>query len=321
MSFIPKELMRTTAKFRAMLMGRHLLGPALGWERQQELWFYALISPWIIGFLAFTLGPMIASVVFSLTEWDLLTPARWVGLANFAEMLGDPLFWNALRVTAIYAVGSVGLNIIVAMLVALLLNRNIRGQQFFRVIYYLPFVVSGVAVAWMWRIMYNPEFGVINLALSYLGIQGPRWLASSTWALPALIIMSVWGFGGNMVIFLAGLQGIPQHLYEAADIDGAGSWAKFWRITLPLMTPAIFFAMTTGLISAWQAFTTVYVMTSGGPGNATMVYGLYLYNNAFKFFKMGYASALAWVLFAVILAVTLLQFKLARQWVFYETES
>lgn len=313
--------MNTIMNPRPAPAGARHKGRFSGWERQQEIWFYALISPWIIGFLVFTLGPMIASAIFSLTQWDLLTPAQWVGLANFAEMVVDPLFWNALRVTIVYALGSVSLTIVVAMLVALLLNRNIRGQQFFRVIYYLPFVVSGVAVAWMWRIMYNPEFGVVNLVLDFFGIQGPRWLASSAWALPSLIIMSVWGFGGNMVIFLAGLQGIPQHLYEAADIDGATGAAKFWHITLPLMTPAIFFALTTGLIGALQAFTTVYVMTSGGPGNATMVYGLYLYNNAFKFFKMGYASALAWVLFAIILIVTLLQFKLARQWVFYETEA
>ncbi|GIV83353.1 MAG: sugar ABC transporter permease [Candidatus Roseilinea sp.] len=292
-----------------------------GWGRQQLIWFYVLISPWIIGFLLFTLGPMVASVIFSLTEWDLLTPPRWIGLANFAEMVADPLFWNALRVTALYALGSVSLNIVVAMLVAILLNRNIRGQQFFRVIYYLPFVVSGVAVAWIWRIMYHPEFGMINLILEFFGIQGPRWLSSSAWALPALILMSVWGFGGNMVIFLAGLQGIPNHLYEAAEIDGANSIAKFWYITLPLMTPAIFFALTTGIISALQAFTTVYVMTSGGPGNSTMVYGLYLYNNAFKFFKMGYASALAWVLFILILVATVLQFRLAKRWVFYEAEA
>lgn len=283
--------------------------------------FYVLLSPWIIGFLAFTLGPMIASATISLTEWDLLTAPKWIGLANFSEMLADPLFWNALRVSAVYTFFSVLLNLTVAMLVALLLNRNVLGQTYFRTLFYLPFVVSGVAVAWMWRMMYNPEFGVINLILGALGIQGPKWLASSTWALPALILMSVWGFGGSMVIFLAGLQGIPQHLYEAADIDGANSLDKLWRITLPMMTPAIFFTLTTGVIGALQTFSTVYVMTAGGPGNATMVYGLYLYNNAFRFFKMGYASALAWVLFGIVFVVTLLQFKLARRWVYYEVDA
>lgn len=293
-----------------------------GWERQQEAMFYVLVSPWIIGFLAFTLGPMVASAAISLSEWDLLLPPKWIGLKNYVAMLAeDPVFWQSLKVTIIYTIFSVGLNIIVAFLLAMLLNQNIRGQQYYRTIYYLPFVVSGVAVAWMWRIMYNPEFGVVNLLLGYLGIQGPRWLASTTWALPAMIIMGVWGFGGSMVIFLAGLQGVPSHLYEAAEIDGANALAKFWNITLPIMTPTIFFVMTTGIIGAFQTFTQVYVMTQGGPGNATMVYALYLYFNAFKFFKMGYAAALAWVLFFVVLFVTILQFRLARRWVYYEVEA
>jgi len=293
----------------------------LGWERQQERMFYVLISPFLIGFLIFTVGPMIASAYISLTKWDLLTPAKWVGASNFTDMAADPLFWNALRVTAIYTLSSVLINITIAMLVALLLNRNVRGQQFFRTVFYVPFVVSGVAVAWMWRVMYNPEFGVINLLLSYVGIEGPKWLASSAWALPSLILMSAWGFGGSMVIFLAGLQGIPLHLYEAAQIDGATRLRQLWHVTLPMMTSSIFFVMTTGIIGALQAFTTVYVMTSGGPGNSTMVYGLYLYNNAFKFYKMGYASALAWVLFVVILIVTLVQFRASRRWVYYESAS
>ncbi len=293
-----------------------------GWERQQEVMFYVLISPWIIGFLSFTLGPMVASAIISLTKWDLLLPPQWVGLKNYLDMfVADPVFWQSLRVTITYTTFSVGLNIIVAFLLAMLLNQRIRGQQYYRTIYYLPFVVSGVAVAWMWRIMYNPEFGVVNLLLGYLGIEGPRWLASTAWALPAMIIMSVWGFGGSMVIFLAGLQGVPSHLYEAAEIDGANALAKFLNITLPIMTPTIFFVMTTGIIGAFQTFTQVYVMTQGGPGNATMVYALYLYFNAFKFFKMGYAAALAWVLFFVVLLVTILQFRLAKRWVYYEVEA
>ncbi len=293
-----------------------------GWERQQEVMFYVLISPWIIGLLSFTLGPMVASAIISLTKWDLLLPPQWVGLKNYLDMfVADPVFWQSLRVTITYTTFSVGLNIIVAFLLAMLLNQRIRGQQYYRTIYYLPFVVSGVAVAWMWRIMYNPEFGVVNLLLGYLGIEGPRWLASTAWALPAMIIMSVWGFGGSMVIFLAGLQGVPSHLYEAAEIDGANALAKFLNITLPIMTPTIFFVMTTGIIGAFQTFTQVYVMTQGGPGNATMVYALYLYFNAFKFFKMGYAAALAWVLFFVVLLVTILQFRLAKRWVYYEVEA
>jgi len=294
----------------------------MSWDRQREVWFYILISPWIFGFLVFTLGPMLASAWLSLTEWDVLTPVKWAGLRNYITMFtNDIYFWNSLRVTLIYAVGSVGLNIIVAFLVAVLLNQNVRGQQYYRTVFYIPFVVSGVAVAWMWRIMYNPEFGVFNLVLSYFGIQGPRWLGSSDWALTSIIIMSAWGFGGSMIIFLAGLQGVPQHLHEAAQIDGANVFQRFRFVTLPMMTPAVFFVLTTGLIGAFQAFTQIYVMTAGGPGNATMVFALYLYNNAFKFYKMGYASALAWVLFAIVLLVTLLQFKLAGRWVYYESEA
>ena len=291
------------------------------WEQQQERTFYLMISPWLVGFFVFTLGPMIGSAIFSFSKWDLLTPPQWIGLENYHTMLfSDPTFWVSLRVTLIYCFCSVGLNIVVAMIIALLLNQNIRGQQVYRTIYYLPFVISGVAVSWMWRIMYHPEFGVINFLLDLVGIQGPRWLASSTWALPAIIIMSIWGFGGSMVIFLAGLQGIPVHLYEAAAIDGAAAWSKFWHITLPLMTPSIFFVLTTGIIGAFQAFTTIYIMTQGGPGDATRVYALYLYESAFKFYRMGYASALAWGLFFIVLSVTLLQFWLARRWVYYETE-
>ncbi len=312
--------MATAVRVPIRVIGRKLRFS--GWERQQEVMFYVLISPWIIGFLSFTLGPMVASAIISLTKWDLLLPPQWVGLKNYLDMFAaDPVFWQSLRVTITYTTFSVGLNIIVAFLLAMLLNQRIRGQQYYRTIYYLPFVVSGVAVAWMWRIMYNPEFGVVNLLLGYLGIEGPRWLASTAWALPAMIIMSVWGFGGSMVIFLAGLQGVPSHLYEAAEIDGANALAKFLNITLPIMTPTIFFVMTTGIIGAFQTFTQVYVMTQGGPGNATMVYALYLYFNAFKFFKMGYAAALAWVLFFVVLLVTILQFRLAKRWVYYEVEA
>jgi multiple sugar transport system permease protein len=196
----------------------------------------------------------------------------------------------------------------------------LRGQTWFRTIFYLPSVVSGIAVALLWSWLLNADFGLFNFLLSLVGITGPKWLFSTTWAMPSIIIMSLWGVGGNMVVFLAGLQGIPEHLYEAAELDGAGEWGKFWNVTIPMISPVIFFNMIVTIIGAFQIFDQVYIMTNGkgGPANATLVYVLYLYRNGFEYFKMGYASALAVVLFLIILAITVVQFAVARRWVYYE---
>ncbi|MBP3967132.1 sugar ABC transporter permease [Paenibacillus sp. DLE-14] len=252
-----------------------------------------------------------------MTDWDLLTPSKWIGAENYNTLLHDKKFWISLRVTVIYVVTAVPLGIVFGFSIALLLNQKIKGLSIWRTIYYFPAILSGVAVSLMWMWVLNPDFGVINLLLSYVGIQGPGWIASPTWALPSLVIMSIWGAGGGMIIYLAGLQGIPTELYEAAEIDGCSKWKKLWKITIPMMTSVIFFNLIIGMISAFQTFTEAYVITNGGPDNATLFYAMYLYQNAFKFFKMGYASALAWVLFLIILFMTLLLFATSRRWVYY----
>ena len=287
-------------------------------ERREERAFYLFISPWIIGFILFSAGPVLGSFVISFTQWSMLSAPSWTGPTNYQRLVNDPLFWQALANTLYFAAGSVGLGLILSFLLALLLNQQVKGMAPFRTIFYLPSVCSGVAVAILWTTIFNPDFGLINSALRAVGITGPQWLADPSWAMPAMIVMSLWGVGGSMVIYLAGLQGIPQLLYEAAALDGAGALRKFWHVTVPMMSPIIFFNLIVGVIGSFQAFVQMYVMTNGGPANATLVYLLYLYRTAFEDFDMGYASALAWVLFLILLAITLGQLVLAKRWVYYE---
>lgn len=287
-------------------------------RRNLDGWLFA--SPWIIGFILWTLGPMVASLFIAFTEWDLISAPQWVGLANIQAMGNDSLVWQSLKVTTLYALFSVPLHIIFGMIIALLLNREIRGLRFYRTAYYLPSVLSGVAVALLWRWLFSGEFGLFNALLSYVGIDGPSWLGDPNWALPSLIFMSLWGVGAGAIIYLAGLQGIPTDLYEAAEVDGAQGWARFWNITLPMMTPVLFFQLVTGFIAALQVFTQAFIMTNGGPNNATLFYLLYLYQNAFQYFRMGYGSALAWVLFLYILVLTLVVYRTSDIWVYYEGE-
>ncbi len=289
--------------------------------RREERAFYLFITPWIIGFILFAAGPAVASCVISFTQWSMLSAPTWTGTTNYQRLVNDPLFWQALGNTFYFALGSVGLGSIVALLLALLLNQDVKGQSLFRTIFYLPAVVSGVAVAILWRYIYNPDYGLVNSILHLVGITGPQWLSDPGWAMPAMIIMSIWGVGGSMVIYLAGLQGIPVHLYEAASLDGAGPLSKFRHVTVPMVSPIIFFNLIVGIIGSFQAFIQMYVMTNGGPANATLVYLLYLYRSAFEDFDMGYASALAWALFLILLAITLIQLVLARRWVYYEGQS
>jgi multiple sugar transport system permease protein len=289
--------------------------------RREERYFYLFISPWLVGFLCLTLGPILASLFFSFNFYDAIQAPRWEGLGNYVELFQDELFWQSLKVTSIYSVGSVALGIVASLCVALLLNRNIRGVAVFRTVFYLPSVISGVAVSLLWMWILNSDFGILNWLLwKIFRIEGPAWLMSRTWVLPALIMMSLWGIGGGIVIYLARLQGIPTELYEAAEIDGAGAWRKLINITLPLMTPVIFFNLIMGIIGSFQVFTQAYVMTEGGPYYASLFYVLYLYRNAFKYFRMGYASAQAWVLFLILLALTLVVLKSASVWVYYEAE-
>jgi multiple sugar transport system permease protein len=290
--------------------------------RQREAFeFYLGISPWLIGFLAFTGGPILASFVISFTDWNLLSSPHWAGIANYVKLItGDEAARIAFYNTAYYTALSVPLAIISSFFTALLLNQKVPGTNIFRTLFYLPTVTSGVAMALLWVWLLNPEFGLLNLMLKLFGIQGPAWLFDPAWAKPALIITSLWGIGSTTVIFLAGLQGMPQHLYDAAKIDGASQLQEFRNVTLPMMTPSIFFVLITSIIGSLQNFTNVYVMTQGGPGWSTLMYGLYLYQNAFEYLKMGYASSLAWILFLVILVLTIAQLLGARRWVYYEGE-
>lgn len=260
------------------------------------------------------------SLFLSLVEWDMFTPPKWNGFGNYITLFSDEMFWKSLKVTLLYTAVNVPLSLIIGITIALLLNHRIPGLSVFRTMYYLPSVVSGVAVSMLWVWIYHPDYGYINYFLSLVGVDGPMWLQDPLWALPALIGVGLWPVGGTMIIYLAGLQGIPSQLYEAARIDGAGGVQIFFRITLPMLSPVIFYNIVVGVIKALQVFTEPKVMTNGGPNNATLMYMLYLYRNAFKWFKMGYASALAWILFLIILLCTILLIRSAASWVYYEGE-
>jgi multiple sugar transport system permease protein len=287
--------------------------------QQPGFWGMLFISPWLLGFLIFTAGPMLASLILSFCKYDLNT-LKWVGGKNYEVLFTqDPLFWKSLGNTAIYVLFSVPIGLTGSLLIALLLNQKVKGMPFFRTAFYLPSLVPAVASALVWAWVFHPDAGILNYTLSLLGIKGPAWLLDPNTALASLIIMSLWGIGGGrMIIFLAGLQGIPDDLYEAASLDGAKGWTVFRHVTLPMLSPTIFFNLVLGIIGSFQVFTSAYVMTSGGPNNATMMYVLYLYNNAFRFFKLGKASAMAWVLFAILLIFTVFQFRNAAKWVYYE---
>ena len=291
-------------------------------ERRENAWGWGLVAPWLFGFLVFTLGPMIASAYLSLCDWDILTPPRWVGLRNFRFMIsGDPLVLHSFRVTTYYAIITVPLRLVLGLGIALLMNQKVRGVFVFRTIYYLPAVLSGVAVAMLWRWVFNSEFGLVNSAIwALFHVQGPAWLVDPQWALWAFIVMGLWDVGGPMLIYLAGLQGIPTDLYEAAQVDGANAWRKFCSVTIPMLSPVLFFNLVMGIIGTLQTFTTAFIITEGGPNNATMFAILYMYLNAFRWFKMGFASAIAWVLFIYILLLTALVFRSSAAWVYYEGE-
>jgi multiple sugar transport system permease protein len=291
-------------------------------HRREALEGYAFIAPWIVGFLLFTAGPMATSVWISFQKWNVISPQKFVGLGNYQKIfMEDPLFWKCLGNTAYYAFFSVPLGMTVALSLALLLNQQVRALPLFRTIFYLPSVVSGVATAVVWQYLLNPDVGGINYVLRLAGMKSPPgWLTSEEWAMPGLILMSVWSVGNMMLIFLAGLQSVPEELQQAALVDGASAFGRFRHVTLPLLTPTIFFNLVMAIIGSFQVFTQSFVMTNGGPANATLTYVLYLYRNAFEFFKMGYASALAWILFFILLAMTLLVFRSSALWVHYEGE-
>jgi len=283
---------------------------------------YAFIAPWVIGFIAFTAGPIIASFALSFFKWKILSPPKYIGLDNFIKLFtADEWFRISLGVTAKYILIFVPISQALALLLALLLNQKVRMVGLWRTIFYLPAVVSGVAGSVLWVWMYHPQLGIINNFLLLIGLEPHNWLYEKDIVLGALIVKSLWNIGVPMVIYLAALQGMPQSLYEAAEIDGAGEWTKFANITLPMISPAIFFNVVIAMIGSVQTFTEPYVMTKGGPENTTLFLGLYLYQNAFGFLQMGYASAMAWIMFVIIFALTMIQFSLAGRWVYYEGDS
>lgn len=276
------------------------------------------LGPNITGFLLFTLLPVFASLILAFTHWDILTPPKFAGFKNFIDLFTDRLFWKYFLNTLFFMLG-IPFGMAVSLSLALLMNNKIKGIVIFRTIYFLPVVSSMIAVALLWRWIYNPDFGLLNSFLRIIGLKNPpQWLSSTIWAKPAIMIMWIWkGAGYNMLLYLAALQGVPYQLYEAASIDGATNWQKFWHITFPMLGPTNFFIVIMGIIGGFQAFGEIYVMTGGGPAGSTTTIVYYIYNNAFQWFKMGYASAIAWFLFLIIFVVTLLQWKYAGSKVEY----
>ncbi|MEA3338137.1 MAG: sugar ABC transporter permease [Chloroflexota bacterium] len=287
--------------------------------RSERRWAVFFLTPSIIGFLAFTALPVVASLGLSFVKWNLIHPPEFVGLGNYARALHDPMFWRVLKNTAVYTVGTVPTSMALSLALALALNQKIRGVTLFRGLYYLPVVAPMVAITMVWRWLYNSNFGMINYLLSLVNVPAVPWLTSTRWAMPSVIIMSVWkSLGYGMVIYLAGLQGIPQHLYDAAAVDGANAWQRFRHVTLPMLTTTTFFVMVTSIISSFQVFGQVYVLTRGGPANATATMVYYIFQNAFQSFRMGYASALSWLLFVVIFLFTVIQYRAQRERTYYE---
>lgn len=291
------------------------------WRRRYDLEGYLFLAPDLAGTLVFAVGPVLAALALGLFAWDILTPPRFVGLDNYRTLLlDDPVFRQVLFNTSTYVLGTVPVRTALALLLAIALNQQLHGLSVFRAAYFLPTITSAVAAATVWRWIYEPNFGLLNSLLYAIGVQHPpTWLSSPAWAMPALIVLGVWqGLGFQMVIFLAGLQGIPTHLYEAAAIDGADWWARFRHITLPLISPTTFFVLIISIIGSYQVFDSAFVLTEGGPGYATTTLVYYIYEYAFQFFKMGYAAAMAWILFAIVFVLTVLQFRLQARWVHYD---
>src|SRR4051794_3331016 len=285
---------------------------------REAAWAYLFLAPFFLGLLFFILGPVLAAFAISFTSWDLLSSPRWIGLGNYREMLADRLFGMALKNTIYFTVVTVPVTLLLALGLASLMNRKLRGISLLRAIYFFPITASIVAVSLLWAWMYTPDFGIINYLLSLFGLPKVNWLVDPKMAMPSVIIMSVWrGLGFNIVIFLAGLQSIPRDLYEAGELDGAGGWSQFRDITVPLLTPTIFFATIMALIASFQVFEQTYIMTQGGPGNATMTLVYQIFLNGFTYLRMGYASAMSFILFAILFVITIVQVRIQTRWVHY----
>ncbi len=288
------------------------------WLRE-NLDAYVFLAPWLIGFIILTAGPMLGSLGLALSNWDMINPPHLIGLANFSGLVNDDLFWTSLYNTAYYTFIGVPVFLISALLAALALNQKLRWINYYRTIVYLPSVTPVVASAFLWQWIFNPDFGLANAGLHVLGLPPSNWIWDPTTVKPSLILMGIWGIGPQMVILLAGLQNVPDQLLEAANVDGAGAWSRFRHITIPMLSPTLFFCLVVQIIGSFQIFTIVYIMTNeGGPANASLMYVMYLYRVAWESLRMGYASALAWILFAIILVITVIQVRLANRWVYYE---
>ena len=288
--------------------------------RREERVFYLFILPWLIGLVAFSAGPILGILGLSFTNWTVtFKDLRFIGFENYIELFSDSTFWISVGNTFYIAAGRVFVGTIFALFLAILLNQKVPGIPFFRAVFYLPSVTAGVAVALVWIWIFNPQLGIINYTLKLFGIKCPLWIHSSQWVKPSLILMSVFTVGPNMIILLAGLQGIPKELYEAAEIDGAGTWQKFASITLPMLSPVLFFVIVISVVSSFQTFTEIRVMTEGGPGESSNVLIWYLWENAFVFLKLGVAAAVAWIMFVILMGLTGLQFRVGRRWVYYES--
>ncbi len=289
-------------------------------RRREAAAAFVFVSPWFVGFLVFVSYPLLASIYLSMTDWDLLTLPVWQGLKNFASLMKDRLFWQSLKVTSTYAAMRVPAGIVFGLGLALVLNHNaVRIKGFFRVLYYMPAVLPPVAISLMWSWIFSPQDGVLNTVLKSFGLKGLMWIQDERLVLPSFLMMAIWSLmGKNMLVYLAGLNSIPVQLVESAGIDGASAWQSFWRIKVPMMTPVIFYELVMTLIESFKIFTQAYIMTQGGPRYASLFYVYYLYQNAFQFYQMGYASALAWVMFVVIMVLTLAIFGTSKRWVYYE---
>lgn len=289
-------------------------------QRKQTLLGYLFVSPWVIGFLIFGLYPIIMSFYYSLCQYDVLRIPQFIGFGNYKELLqNDPYFWKSIWNTLYYTVIRTPLVILGSLLLAVLVNNTVKGIRFFRTIFFIPSIITGVVLSALWLWLLNPQYGLFNSILAVFGIHGPLWLQSPNWSKLSIVLMSLWSIGGGrMLVFLAALQGIPAALYEVVDIDGGGWWAKFRHVTVPMVSPVIFLWTVLDVIFSFQVFTEAYVMTKGGPLNSTLFYNLYLYYKAFDDFSMGYASALAWLLLVMILVVTLIQFLVGKKFVYYE---
>jgi multiple sugar transport system permease protein len=296
------------------------MGIRMTLSRREMIAFYLFLVPWFVGFVLWTAGPMLASLYLSLTRYSVVASPVWIGLQNYADILREDLTWMSLKATAIYTFGTVGLRVVLALLLATLLNQKLPLLSLWRTIYYLPVVTSGVAVALMWMWIFQPNFGLVNNMLwNLFGIKGPSWFFDKDWVLVTFILTSTWSVGGPMLIYLAALQGVPTALYEAAKIDGAGVVRRYIHITLPMISPAIFFNVILSIIGSFQVFTPAYVITQGGPQYASYFFVYHLYLHAFGYFEMGVASALAWVLFVIIMIFTLILFRGGERLVYYES--